>query len=49
VLPEIHAPLDIMAWLQQAGAATAGRKFILLPQGATSLHSQPKPQGKVGC
>jgi len=50
LLPEIHAPLDIMAWLRQmkeqpGGSPTA--KFILLPQGATSLHSQQKPQGKV--
>lgn len=48
VLPEIHAPLDIMAWLQQGLAQQPpAAKFILLPQGATSLHSQPKPQGKV--
>lgn len=48
VLPEIHAPLDIMAWLQQGLAQQPpAAKFILLPQGAASLHSQPKPQGKV--
>ncbi|MDO8293666.1 MAG: 16S rRNA (uracil(1498)-N(3))-methyltransferase [Gallionella sp.] len=48
VLPEIHAPLDIMAWLQQGLAQQPPAvKFILLPQGAASLHSQPKPQGKV--
>ena len=44
VLPVIHAPLDIMVWLQQVRISDAG-KYILLPQGATSLHSQPKPQG----
>src|SRR3990167_658799 len=48
VLPEIHAPLDIMAWLQQGLAQQpSAAKFILLPQGAASLHDQPKPQGKV--
>ena len=48
VLPEIHAPLDIMAWLQQGLAQQPpAAKFILLPQGAASLHDQPKPQGKV--
>jgi 16S rRNA (uracil1498-N3)-methyltransferase len=46
VLPEIHAPLDIMAWLQQMKELSA-TKLILLPQGAASLHSQVKPQGKV--
>lgn len=50
VLPTIHAPLDIMAWLQQIKGlhgASSVAKFILLPQGAASLHSQDKPQGKV--
>ncbi|MCK9201475.1 MAG: 16S rRNA (uracil(1498)-N(3))-methyltransferase [Gallionella sp.] len=46
VLPEIHAPLDIMAWLRQTQGA-AETKFILLPQGATSLHAQPKPTAGV--
>lgn len=46
VLPRIHAPLDIMVWLQQQRESDNSR-FILLPQGATSLHSQPTPQGKV--
>lgn len=44
VLPVIHPPLDIMVWLQQM-RASINSKFILLPQGATSLQSQPKPQG----
>src|SRR3989338_7054139 len=35
-LPEIHAPLDIMVWLQQV-RATPDSKFMLLPEGATSL------------
>ena len=46
VLPQIHAPLDIMAWLQQARAAPDS-KFILLPEGAASLHAQAKPNGSV--
>jgi 16S rRNA (uracil1498-N3)-methyltransferase len=50
LLPEIHAPLDIMVWLQQMkeqpGESPAA-KFILLPQGAASLHNQQKPQGKA--
>ncbi|HEX5339204.1 MAG TPA: 16S rRNA (uracil(1498)-N(3))-methyltransferase [Gallionella sp.] len=46
VLPTIHAPQDIMAWLQQQRASDDS-KFILLPQGAVSLHSQPKPQGRA--
>jgi len=45
-LPQIHAPLDIMVWLQQMQNAT-DTKFILLPQGAASLHAQAKPQGRV--
>ncbi len=44
VLPVIHPPLDIMVWLQQM-RASGSSKYILLPQGATSLQSQPKPQG----
>lgn len=46
LLPQIHAPLDIMIWLQQMKASPAS-KFILLPQGAASLHEQPEPQGGV--
>ena len=46
VLPEIHAPLDIMAWLQQMNAQP-DMKLILLPQGTASLHTMEKPQGKV--
>lgn len=46
LLPEIHAPLDIMAWLRRIQDAPES-KFILLPQGAASLHAQPKPQHGV--
>jgi len=46
LLPQIHAPLDIMAWLQQV-KELSDTKLVLLPQGAASLHSQPKPQGRV--
>lgn len=50
VLPAIHAPIDIMAWLQQMKALSGERptaKFILLPQGAASLHDQDKPPGNA--
>ena len=46
VLPQIHAPLDIMVWLQQM-QILPDTKFILLPQSATSLQAQAKPQGRV--
>jgi 16S rRNA (uracil1498-N3)-methyltransferase len=46
MLPQIHAPLDIMVWLQQM-QKTSDAKFILLPQGAASLHTQSKPTGRV--
>jgi len=46
LLPQIHAPLDIMVWLQQM-QKTSDAKFILLPDGAASLHTQAEPQGKV--
>jgi len=45
-LPQIHAPLDIMVWLQQM-KDESDAKFILLPHGAASLHSQTKPTGRV--
>jgi 16S rRNA (uracil1498-N3)-methyltransferase len=44
ILPVIHAPLDIMVWLQLMRTSDAS-KFILLPQGTASLRTQPKPQG----
>ncbi|MFA6920341.1 MAG: 16S rRNA (uracil(1498)-N(3))-methyltransferase [Gallionella sp.] len=43
VLPVIHAPLDISVWLQQMRASDVS-KYILLPEGAASLHSQPRPE-----
>ena len=46
VIPQIHAPLDIMAWLQLV-KTLSDTKLILLPQGAASLNSMEKPQGKV--
>jgi len=45
-LPQIHAPLDIMAWLQEQRESQI-MKLILLPGATASLHTQPKPQGKV--
>ncbi|HUW25161.1 MAG TPA: 16S rRNA (uracil(1498)-N(3))-methyltransferase [Gallionella sp.] len=50
VLPEIHAPLDIMVWLQQMKKLPEelpAAKFILLPQGAVSLHGMTKPPGRA--
>jgi len=46
VLPKIHAPLDIMLWLQHI-RATPDTKFILLPQGAATLSSHAQPPGNV--
>lgn len=46
VLPKIHAPLDIMAWLQQV-EKLPDAKFILLPEDVATLHSQTKPQGRT--
>ena len=44
LLPKIHAPLDIMVWLQQM-QKTSDTKFILMPQGSNSLHTQAKAAG----
>lgn len=44
VLPVIHAPLDIMVWLQQM-RANEHSKYILLPEGTVSLREQVRPQG----
>ncbi len=44
VLPRIYPPLDIMVWLQQM-RAKENSKFILLPEGAVSLHEQQQPEG----
>lgn len=46
VLPVIHPPLEIMTWLKQM-RDSGNARYILLPQGASSLQSQPKPQGGV--
>ena len=46
ILPKLHAPMDIMVWLQQMREAPI-TKLILLPQGAASLHAQAKPHGKA--
>ncbi|MEQ1589192.1 MAG: 16S rRNA (uracil(1498)-N(3))-methyltransferase [Gallionella sp.] len=45
-LPTIHPPLDILAWLQQT-RTSPDTKFILLPEGASSLSSQTKPHGNI--
>jgi len=46
LLPQIHAPLDIMVWLQQM-QKSPDSKFILVPQGAASLQAQTKPLGRI--
>ena len=45
-LPRIHPPQEFSAWLAKI-RATPGSKYILLPQGSTTLHQQPKPLGKI--
>lgn len=40
-LPEISAPLSLPEWLAQA---REGARYILLPDGAVSLHDQPRPE-----
>lgn len=45
-LPQIHVPQEFSAWLAQL-RGIPGARFILLPEGATPLHTQPRPQGKV--
>lgn len=45
-LMQVQTPLDLSLWL--AGAKSIqGSKFILLPDGAVTLHSQAKPQNKI--
>ena len=46
VLPKIHAPLDLMTWLQAMRNNTVS-KFIFLPDGSTSLTSEAKPTDKI--
>ena len=55
MLPKIHAPLDIMVWLQQTKTMPDAQisdakhiaKYILLPEGSVTLHEQTAPPGKV--
>lgn len=44
LLPQVHAPMDLTAWMEQA-RHRAGSKFVLLPEGVTVLHRQPRPLG----
>lgn len=46
ILPQVHPPLDLSTWLVQQRQVT-GSKFILLPGGASTLQTQPKPTGRV--
>ena len=46
LLPQVHAPQEFSVWLAQM-RDTPGAKFILLPESATALHEQPRPQGSV--
>ncbi|MDR0480510.1 MAG: 16S rRNA (uracil(1498)-N(3))-methyltransferase [Gallionellaceae bacterium] len=46
VLPQIHAPQDFAAWLADI-RNVPGSRFILLPEGSTALHKQPRPQTDV--
>lgn len=46
VLPVIRPPQDIMAWLRTMREQACSR-FILLPEGAQSLHEQTAPQGQA--
>ena len=46
MLPKVHAPLEFSSWMATMGDAS-GSKFILLPEAVTTLHEQPKPQGKA--
>ncbi len=45
-LPKVHIPQEFSAWFATICDAP-GSKFILLPEAVTTLHEQPKPQGKV--
>ena len=45
-LPQVNAPQELGSWLSTQ-RLSPGRKFILLPGGASNLQSQPKPQGRV--
>ncbi len=45
-LPLIHAPMDIMVWLQQI-RSSPDTKYILSPEGMASLRHQARPLGKA--
>ena len=45
-LMQVHAPVELSHWLANI-KNEVGSKFILLPDGAATLHAQPKPQGQV--
>lgn len=45
-LMQVHAPVELSHWLASV-KTVVGSKFILLPDGATTLHTQGKPQGQV--
>jgi 16S rRNA (uracil1498-N3)-methyltransferase len=45
-LPQAHAPQELSAWLAQM-RDMPGAKFILHPEGASTLHHQSRPQGCV--
>lgn len=45
-LMQVHAPIELSHWLSKISSLD-GSKYILLPDSATTLHTQPKPQGPV--
>ncbi|WP_035383918.1 16S rRNA (uracil(1498)-N(3))-methyltransferase [Ferriphaselus sp. R-1] len=47
-LPLLHPPQELSQWLAQLPPPAADeRRFILLPDGATMLAAQPRPQGRA--
>jgi 16S rRNA (uracil1498-N3)-methyltransferase len=46
VLPRIDSPMDMMAWLEQAGPSS-DTKLMMDPRGTVTLTSQARPQGRV--
>jgi 16S rRNA (uracil1498-N3)-methyltransferase len=46
VLPLVHAPEEISAWLGQVRGISCA-KYILQPEGSSALHKQAPPQGNV--
>jgi len=45
-LMQVHAPVELNHWLSNVKAAE-GSKFILLPDGASTLHTQTQPQRQM--